>query len=52
VNLGDLDGERLGVGVSFDEQHPDYTVGRDMDLVSAVAVLEEGTRVPHCFALG
>jgi hypothetical protein len=52
IKLAHLDGEGLGVGVSFDEQHPHYAVlGRDVDLVSPVTVLEVRTRVPHGFAL-
>ena len=50
--LAHLDGEGLGVGVSFDEQHPHYAVlGRDVDLFSAVEVLEKRARIPHGFAL-
>jgi hypothetical protein len=51
LKLADLDGERLGVGVSFDEQHPDYAVRRHVDLVSPVIVLEKCARIPHGFAL-
>ena len=43
--------ERLGVGIGFDEQHPDYAVIRDMHLVSPVQVLKKRTGVPHRFAL-
>jgi hypothetical protein len=51
LKIADLDGERLGVGVSFDEQHPHYAEIRDVDLVSAVIVFEKRARIPHGFAL-
>ncbi len=51
TKLAHLDGEGLGVGVSFDQQHPHYAVIRDVDLVSAVIVLEKRARIPHGFAL-
>jgi len=51
LKLAHLNGEGLGVGISFDEQHPDYAVIRDVDLVSAVIVLEVSAGVPHRFTL-
>ena len=52
LTKADLDGEGLGVGVSFDEQHPHYAVlGRDVDLVLTVEVLEKRARIPHGLAL-
>jgi hypothetical protein len=51
LQLAHLDGERLGVGVSFDEQHPHYAVIRDVDLVSPVQVLKKRASIPHGFAL-
>jgi hypothetical protein len=51
MKLAHLDGEGLGVGVSFDEQHPHYAVFSHVDLVSAVVVLEKRARIPHGFAL-